>query len=192
MIEADTPNLWEIRRNTDHATVAGILVIALTHAARLINLEANLNKVQIAEIVNDIIKDFGYMKVEEIKHVLKTAVRTKKIFGRLDYNIVMGWFEEYAIERTAHCVDISQQEETQAANQITESPEAISFEEYLKQLRERVAAGDDKAKDILDGIENPPTPRMELISPEEQHQKDVAFFKFKQEYLKNGKQRTRE
>ena len=100
MIKADTPNLWEIRNHTDHPTAIGIIVLALLYTARLVNVESNLNEDQIGEIANDVLNDYGYLKVEEVKYILKTAVRTKKIFGRLDYNVVMEWFEEYDSKRT--------------------------------------------------------------------------------------------
>lgn len=185
MIVADSPTLWDIKAHTDHATAVGLLVLALIHTAKLVNVENNLNETQIGEIANDVLNDMGYIKMEEVKYILKNAVRTKKIFGRLDYNVVMGWFEEYDAVRTEHCIDISDQEETSEANRIAADPESVSFDDYAARLRVRAGNGDETAKNLLADIENPPEPKMKLLTAEEKHRKELDFFKWKQEYLKS-------
>lgn len=179
MIESDTPNLWELRRYTNHATTVGIVVIALTHTARLVNVENNLNETQIGEIANDIIEDFGYLKVEEIKHVLKTAVRTKKIFGRLDYNVVMEWFEEYAIERTDEAISISNCKE---AKENLLSPDAITFDVYMARLWDIAYYADPEAVEKLAEMTDRTSSRLTLLTEEEKHRKNVEF---KQYYYNN-------
>lgn len=191
MIKADTPTLWEIRSHSGHAVTVAILVTALIHLSRLVNLPegSNLNNDQIGEIANDVIEDYGYLKPEEVKYVLKQAVRQNKIYGRLDYSVVISWFKDYDAMRTEHCIDISNQEETQAANRIAEDSEAASFEDYLLRLRFRAANGDETAKNLLADIENPSEPKMKLLTAEEKHQKELDFFKWKIEYNKRKNER---
>ncbi len=189
MINADTPNLWEIRSGTDHATAVAIVVAALIHLARLVSLPkaSNLSKPQIGEIANDVVEEYGHLKPEEIKYVLKQAVRENKIFGRLDYSVVMSWFKDYDAVRTEFCIDISSQAETQQANQPADDPDAISFEKYAAMLKQRAESGDKKAAELLadmEKISQQPRP----LTDEQKHQKDVAFFRYFQEYLKSRKQ----
>lgn len=186
MIEADTPNLWEIRNYTDHATAIGIIVIALIHTARLVNVENNLNETQIGEIANDVLEEYGYFKVEELKHVLKTAIRTKKIFGRLDYNVVMSWLEEYDRERTEEAMSIS---DCKAAHEGPPAPDVISWDEYVGQLRQFADSGDKEAQARLAEIEELNKRKSELLeAAKKAREKELAFLKFKHgEYLKNQK-----
>lgn len=174
MIEAETPTLWELRRHLGHAATIAILVKAFIHAARLVNLERNLTQEQIGEAANDILECHGYLKVEEIKFLLKRALRTQNVYNRFDYNVLMNWVEKYDTERTEEAMRISGQIESQRCNAISDNPEAVSFEEYKADLRQR-AKTDEEAAALLRDIENPPKSRLTLLSREEREQNDHDF-----------------
>ena len=106
MIEADTPTLWELRKSLGHAATIAILVKAFIHAAKLVNLDKNLTIEQIGEAANDTLEGYGCLKVEEIKYLLKRALRTQNVYGRLDYNVIMTWVERYDAERTEEAMRI--------------------------------------------------------------------------------------
>lgn len=178
MIKADTPNLWQLRKLMGEVKTKAVVVYALVWLSELVNVERNLTEAQVGEIANDVIEEYGNLKVEEVKYILKSAVRENKIFGRLDYAVVMKWFEDYAAMRVGHCIDISDQEGTQEANQSTETPGAISFEDYAASLRERADGGDKEAQARLGEIEAMSRgPR--LLTEEEKHQKELEYFKCK-------------
>lgn len=186
MIEADTPNIWEIRSHTDHATAIGIIVIALIHTARLVNVENNLNETQIGEIANDVLEEYGYLKVEELKYILKTAVKSQKIFGRLDYNVVMNWFKDYDTERTEEAMRLSDQEALQIQYQQQPSPGAVSFEQYIDSLWGLALYADADAVEKLADLQE--LAATMSLSPEQQHEKELNFKKyFYQQYLKGNK-----
>lgn len=180
MIKADSPNLWEIRNRTDHATVVAILVTAMIHLSRLVNLpkECNLNRDQIGEIANDVVEEYGYLKPEEVKYIFKQAIRENKIFGRLDYAVVMKWIDDYDKSRLEYSIRISDQQETQQANQALTTPESMSFEEYVILVKQRAENGDMDAIECLANIEKMQQ-QPELLTIEGKHQKDVEFFKWK-------------
>lgn len=178
MIKAETPNLWEIKAELGIVKTKAVLFTALIHLARLVNVERNLNEVQMGEIANDIVSDYGYMKVEEIKFIFKNAVRSEKIFGRLDYNVVMGWIKEYSTERTELCIDISNQEETRLANETTKSSAAISWEQYLDNLWSLAFYADADAVGKLFQIQDSKQSKSVLLTSEEKHQKEVDFKQF--------------
>lgn len=166
--------------------VHAILIYALNELKDLINVGKNLTNPQISFIASRLIEKYGYWKIEEIKYVLYRAVEREKLFDRLDPNIVLGWFADYDDERTEEAMRISDQEEAQQANQITERPDAVSFEGYVESLRCKAENGDKDAKERLDEIENPPLIRMRLLTAEEKHQKELEFFKFKTEYKRKN------
>lgn len=179
MIEDDTPTLWELRKYIGHAATIAILVKAFIHAAKLVNLDKNLTEDQIGEAANDILEEFGYLKVEEIKFLLKRALRTQNVYGRLDYNVLMNWVEAYDSERTEEAIGISEQEATQSINEVKPSDGAMPFEEYLANLKER-AKTDPNAAERLKEYQK---------TSQKQDLKDQEFKKWKQStYLSQNKQ----
>lgn len=177
MIEAETPTLWELRSQLGHPAAIAILVNAFIHAAKLVNLDKNLTIEQIGEVANDTLEQYGQLKVEEIKYLLKRALRTQNVYGRLDYNVLMNWVEEYDSERTDEAMRISEQEALQSENRSFDSPHAVSYDDYLASLAER-AKTDKEAADILDSINNPPAQRLTLLTKEDREQKEKDFKKW--------------
>lgn len=188
MIEAETPTLWELRSQLGHPAAVAILVNAFIHAAKLVNLDKNLTVEQIGEAANDTLEQHGQLKVEEVKYLLKRALRTQSIYGRLDYNVLMNWIEQYDAERTEEAIRISEQEDSLTLNAAPALTGAVSYNDYLASLKDR-AANDKDAAALLDGIENPPPQRLTLLSAEKRHEKDDAFKRwFYSQYI-NDKQR---
>lgn len=186
MIKADTPNVWEVRRDIGELKTKAVIVYALAWLARLVNVERNLTETQIGEIAADIIEEYGYMKMEELKYVLKQGARKEKIYGRLDYNVVMGWFADYAAERAVCCEDISSQRETQELNQAKPAEGAVTWGEYVNRLWELAAYADPDAVERLSEIADAAPGRARLLSSAERHQKEVDFKRYYyNQYLKN-------
>lgn len=185
MIDADTPNLWELRSQIGHPATIAILVKAFIHAARLVNLDKNISPEQMGEAANDILEYHGQLKVEEVKYLLKRAIRTEKLYGRLDYNMIMNWVEAYDSERTEEAVRSSEQKESQERNDARPSPGAMSYREWLDDLEER-ALTDQEAATLLEQIKNPPPRRFTLLTREERTKRDHDFKMWKTfQYLLN-------
>lgn len=177
MIEADTPSLWEIRQQLGHPATIAIIVKAFLHAARLVNLDKNLTNEQIVETANDILSEYGYLKVEEIKYLLKRALRIRNVYGRLDYNVLMNWVEEYVNERTEEAVRISEQEDLQRQNETKVSADAVSFEHFLLDLEEK-AKTDHEAAKLLKKAKEMQRRSHHYLTKEEKAQKDHDFKKW--------------
>lgn len=187
MIEAETPTLWDIRQQLGHPAAVAILVNAFVHAAKLVNLDKNLTVEQIGEAANDTLESYGYLKVEEVKYLLKRALRTQNVYGRLDYNVLMNWVEQYDIERTEEAMRISDQEATQAINSPAECTGAVSFDTYISDLRER-AKTDKEAAALLGEIENPAPARLTLTTSKNRGQDEHDFKLYRFKYLLENKQ----
>lgn len=151
MIEADTPSLWELRRHLGHPAAVAILVLLFDNASSLVNLDKNLTDFQIGELANDIIDEFGYMKVEEIKYLLKRNLRREKIFARLDYNVVMNWVCAYSDERTDAAMRISDKEAAISLAQADQTGATISdgYAKWLAHTRDKADKGDPQAIAIV-------------------------------------------
>ena len=145
MVRSDSPNLWEIRAHLGHAAAVAVVVQALIYTARLVNLDKNLSTEQIGEAANDVLEDYGYFHIEEVKYLLKRAVRSKQIYGRLDYNVIMGWFAEYDDERTAEAMRISDEQEP-----VTAEENAVDFATYLAELERKAKTDPDAAQRLAD------------------------------------------
>lgn len=177
MICSDSPSLGDIRRSMGLPVAIGIATKLLVWLARMVNVDRNLNEIQIAELANDLVYTYDYLKPEEIKFLFKRTLRTKKIYACLDYNMVMCWIEEYDAERCEMAIDISNQAETQSANDIPKNGDEIGYDEYLAQLRQRSENGDDTAIQILTTIED-----LEKVKHND-HEKEKAFKEWKFKYL---------
>lgn len=177
MIEADTPSLWEIRMQLGHPATVAILVKAFIHAAKLVNLDKNLTSEQMGEVANDILSEYGYLKVEEIKYLLKRALRTRNVYGRLDYNILMNWVEEYVNERTEEAMRISEQEDDRRLNETKNNQDAVTFEQFISDLEHR-AETDTEAAELLIKAKEFSKRRHQFLTKEEKAKKDHDFKKW--------------
>lgn len=175
MIEADTPTLWEIRLAEGHATAVAILVQALIHTARLVNTDRNLTETQIGELSNDILNDFGFLKVEEVKAICKKSIRCQNVYSRLDYNVVMNWFESYVGERLEICRQISEQRDSEERHSWETSEDSVTFEQWLKMLEEDSAAGDSHSADLLADVKAMAEKAGDYKTAEQQHAERLQF-----------------
>lgn len=159
MIEADTPSLWELRGQLGEPAAIAILIKAFIHTARLASInEKNLSDIQMGEAAKDIIECHGQLKVEEIKYLLKRGIRTEKLYGRFDYNVIMNWVEAYSEERLEEAIRSSEQHESEQINNVTPSAGAVTYQQWVEQLRGR-APTDKSAAEMLKMIgETPHTP----------------------------------
>lgn len=187
MIEADSPNLWTLRKHMGDVKVKAVLVYALVWLSELVSVERNLTQVQVAELANDILNDHGYLKVEEVKYIFKSAVRSEKIFGRLDYNVVMGWIERYAAQRAEECRRLSEADDTRRyQGAYTPPTDAISYEEYIAQTRARAGAGDKDAERLLAEAVIP-SELVKTVPAVSDREREQAFQEFRRQYVMEKK-----
>lgn len=189
MIKADTPCIWEIKKYIGSTKTKAAIVFFLAWLAQLVGIERNLTSVQINEIAEDIMSDYGYLKVEELKYLFKRFVKNEPLYGRLDYNVVMNWIKKYDIERTEIAIDIFEQEESEKLHLVESQEDAYSYEEYLEHLDARCTDGEVEAlrlRSDIDKIKNVQT----QPSKEEQYKKELEFKQWlHNEYLNKVQER---
>lgn len=174
MVSAQTPTLAKIKNEVSLADIRALISIAVCEVCDFFNVGKNMNDAQIALTVDLIIGRFWYFKLEEIKYCFRRAMMREKLFDRLDGNIIIGWLREYDAERTEEAMRISDQEASLLHNQVREEPDAVSYEEYLADLRVR-AKTDKKAAEILHDIENPSPQKLTLLTSDKRKQNEHDF-----------------
>lgn len=159
MVSTPTPTLANIRHQMSLTDLRALLSIAICEVCDFFNVGKNMNDTQVAKTVDLIIEEFWYLKLEEIKYCFHRAMRTERLFDRLDGNIILSWLEAYDAERTEQAIDISHNEEVEAKQRVSDNPEGKDFKTYLAELKER-AKTDKSAAELLanyEAIQSVPT-----------------------------------
>lgn len=77
-----------------------MIVSIITDLALSFNVGANMNQDQVAETVDDIIQDFYFLKLDDLKLCFKNGKRERygKIY-RIDESVILSWLDKYVEER---------------------------------------------------------------------------------------------
>lgn len=184
MVAAQTPTLAKIKNEASEMDVRALLYIAVCEVCDFFNVGKNMSDSQIAITVDLILERFWYFHLEEIKYCFRRAMMYEKVFDRLDGNMFLNWLTDYDVVRTEEAMRMSEQEESRSASKTKDSSQAISFEEYIANLRER-AKTDNEAMKLLNSIENPKTHRITFLTRDERAEKEHDFKLWKMlNYLK--------
>jgi hypothetical protein len=174
MVAAQTPTLANIKNRVSLNDARALLSIAICEVCDFFNVGKNMNDTQIALTVDLIIEQFWYFKLEEIKYCFRRAMMREKLFDRLDGNIIIGWLRDYDAERTEEAMRISDQESLQMLNEPKAYSGAVSFNDYIADLKER-AKTDKEAEKLLDEINNPPKSALTFLTREERAEKERKY-----------------
>lgn len=180
MVASPTPTLAKIKNEASLADARSMVALAICDLCSFLNVGKNMNDKQIARTADMIIERFWYFKVEELKFCFNRAMRTEKIFDRIDGNIILQWLEDYDVERTNVAADISRERD---AEWLQSSSDGLSWSEYILELKHKRDNGDKEATQRLDDIQHMRNlPRFGRASKE----KDIAYKQwYYNEYLKN-------
>lgn len=158
MVASPTPNIAKIRRDVGDTDLRALLTIAVTELCDFFNVGKNMSAAQIALTVDLIAERYWYMKLEEIKSCFRRAMRSARVYDRMDGNLILGWLAEYDDERTAEAMRQADATDPDAepAARPSADPGAMSFDEYIAELQGRRAGGDAAAAGILADVEAMP------------------------------------
>lgn len=158
MVASKTPTLGEIKNKVSLDDARAILSLAICEVCDFLNVGKNMSDTQIAITVDLILGNYWYLKPEEVKYCLRRAMMREKVYDRLDGNVILGWIKDYDTERTEAAVRISEKAEAKAAAEFTPSTGAVTYQQWVEQLRGR-APTDKSAAEMLKMIgETPHTP----------------------------------
>lgn len=187
MVQAKTPTIADIKNNVSLADARALLSVAVCEVCDFFNVGKNMNDTQIAITVDLILESFWYLRLEEIKYCFRRAMRREKVYDRLDGNIIIGWLNSYADERTEEAMRISEQTSAQMQN-AEPAPDAVSFDAYLAGLRER-AKSDHNAALLLESVADQLPYGKTPLSEEDKQKKEHEFKMWRlTKYLRGNKE----
>lgn len=175
--------LSQLARTLKREQLILYLCMMLIEVNDFFNVKGNMNSKQI-QLTAELIADnpgFYDLTLGNVKACFRHCMATKKLYDRLDGNLIIGWLREFKSEMADHCENVVSGNEAAARREeLSGDAGAISHATYMAMLEARVNDGDADAARILDAYRE----RSKTVSPEEKRQKDMEFMKFKHEYLK--------
>ena len=126
------PTLATVRKYQEEQTALDAIVEIISFAAALVNTERNLTPMQVEYIAAEIMEQYFYLTLGDIRFLMKQGIAGKygEIYGRLDVPVVMGWVEKYADDRANHAETRS----AQVHKSNTATANAIPMPEWFKKF----------------------------------------------------------
>ena len=105
------PTVASVRKYHDEQLALDAVVEIIAEAASLVNLGRNLKPNQIDFLAEEILREYYYLTLGDIRLMMKQGVTGKygELYDRLDVQVVMGWLENYTEERANAAEGKSQQ-----------------------------------------------------------------------------------
>ncbi len=176
MVKSNSPTIALIKNNTSLTSIRALISLAICEVCDFFNVGKNMSDTQIALTADMIIESFWHLKLEEIKFCFRRAMRTEKLYDRLDGNIILGWLEAYDAERTEEAMRVSDQEASEEANALPPpAPEAMTYQEYVGALEEKARTGDAEASAKLGEIRGLEAQKARHFSAREEREKELGF-----------------
>jgi len=105
--------------------VKALIAHALTDLNIFFNFQNIMTTPQIAQTVEMILSDFNWLKIEDVRVCLNNGKKGHygQLYGRLDGQIIMLWFQTYSTDRTNEYLRIKDFNENQRLNRKIEASE---------------------------------------------------------------------
>lgn len=183
---SNVPSLGQIQRENGFTNALAVLTFAINELKEWFNVKNNITPEQ-AAMTAELILDyppFADLSLGNIKACFRQRMMTEKLYDRLDGNIIISWLREFKSQMAeAIYTQHLNQDKTQEAQG---NSYGVSLNDYTSMLEQRAADGDLTAQEALnrhrEWIENFTTRTDKKMTTRE---KELAFFKYKQNYLKN-------
>lgn len=166
------------------------LTFAIHELKEWFNVKNNLNPDQealTAELVLDS-DNFYDLTLGNIKACFREKMMSAKLYDRLDGNIIIGWLREFKARMVESVYN--RHLEQDKIHQVRHV-DGMSLDDYQSMLEQRAAEGDPSAQEALARhLEWVKTFNTYADRKQSVREKELAFFKYKQEYLKAKKEKT--
>ncbi|MBD5302302.1 MAG: hypothetical protein HDS16_04815 [Bacteroides sp.] len=172
------------KRSLDRSQQLMYLSMMIAEVNDFFNVRGNMNAKQIKLTAELILDNPGFydLTLGNIKACFRQKMATAKLYDRLDGNIIIDWLRGFKSDMADHCENI-----TEGVNQAIQRRQdsgdvgIITHNAYMAMLEARANDGDKEAIQMLDNYKK----RTHILPKERQREKDIEFFRQKQEYLSN-------
>lgn len=151
------------------------------------NVKGNMSAKQI-RMTADLILSYEHffdLTLGNIKACFQHKMMTEKLYDRLDGNLIIGWLRGFKA-RMAEAVYEQRLEDDKKLN--TENNGGLCFYEYKNMLEMKARQGNPNDVEALKRFrEWADSFKFDKKKKAQSREKELAFFKYKQEYLKNKK-----
>lgn len=136
-LNSDIATVATVKKYFGEETAKDALIETIAFAAGLLNIGKNLQPHQIEFLADEILKDWYWLKLSEIKFVMMEGVRGNygQIYDCLDFRTVIEWLSKYDETRT----EIVEQNSQRAhISEKAESEKQVVVPDELKKLIEKM------------------------------------------------------
>lgn len=101
-VNGETPTISTVRKYHGEAVARNAIVEIIAFSAGLLNIGKNLQAHQIGFLADEILQDWYWLKIGELKFIMQQGVLGAygELYDRLDVNMVMEWIAAYDAQRT--------------------------------------------------------------------------------------------
>ena len=179
--------LCYLRRSLDRNQQIMYIGLMLIELNDFFNVRGNMNDKQIqltAELILDN-PNFHDLTLGNIKACFREKMMSARLYDRLDGNIIIGWLRQFKSDMADHCETVNEGRDRERLREESKGDTgAITHATYMAMLESRANDGDPEAQRILAEC------RRHSAPPDAAgRRKELDFFRYKQQYLKERKER---
>lgn len=154
----NTPAISTVNKYLGREVSKDAVIQIIAEAAALLNIGKNLQPHQIEFLAEDILHDWFYLTIGEVRYIMQQGIRNRwgNIYDRLDVETVMGWIGQYDAVRT-DAVERRAQKAAEAQN----TDRAVPMPDSLKQLADSLSPKPRTASEFM-----PDAPFEEMVCQE--------------------------
>lgn len=168
-MQGKTPLLSTVKKYQGEGVAIASVKHIIGEASTLVNVGRNLTPQQVEFLAEEIIAQYFYLTLADIRFVMRQGVTGKygELYERLDVQVVSGWFAQYVSERLDAAESKSSQKKPDAGDgNAVHMPQW--FTDFLRKFEVKEEPKSDFIPDanfwkmVEDEWKQSPEPRMEL------------------------------
>lgn len=169
------PTLATVKKYHGPEMAKDAAIEVIGQAAALLNVGKNLKPHQIEFIAGEILREFYWLNIGELRFVMNCGVRGEygEIYDRVDTTVIFGWIEKYMEARQEIAANRAQRAESEAEaaekareKSPTEIPMPDAVKEALAKLENKFLVGGELKSGLPSGEWEPDEPTLRMIEME--------------------------
>ena len=169
-------------RKQNKEVIRDLLIVEIMRLSNALHTSRSLAPHEIADIAEDILKDYWMLKFEEIVLILE-KVRKSKNYNKLDESVIFSFIDEYIEKERQSLIDKARIEERKQQEVENKEQEAM-----IRQLYEDVKAG--KRKLYIEQLNE--QNKEEKRKKQSDSKKEAEYVLWREQYLKEQKAKNQE